>query len=100
MIKYLLVLSLLVLENGAIEEDPIEIANLFEGDIEGLTSRDIDILHGEAKKTKSFFRNAVILKRHLWPQNTIPFVFAGVSKNMLTTISNAMKEFEKKTCIR
>ena len=100
MIKYLLVLTLVVHKNGAIEKDPIEVAGLFEGDIEGFTSRDIDILHGEAKKTKSFFRNAVILKRHLWPDNTIPFRFAGVSKNMLTTVSNAMKELEKKTCIR
>ena len=100
MIKYVIISSLLVLQNIAMEKDPILIAGLFEGDIAGLSSRDIAILHGEAKKTKSFFRNAVILKRHLWPKNTIPFVFAGVSKNMLITISNAMKEFEKKTCIR
>ena len=35
MIKCLLILCLLFLSNVAIKEDPISIANLFEGDIAG-----------------------------------------------------------------
>ena len=100
MIKCLLVSSVLILTNVAFEQDPIEIAGLFEGDIEGLTSRDIAILHGETRKTKTFFRNAIIHKRKLWPDKRIPFVFVGLSKHMLTTVSKAMKEFQKKTCVR
>ena len=71
-LKYLLHSIVLILTNDAF--DPIEIAGLFEGDIEGLTSRDIAVFHGEARKTKEFFRNAIIHKRKIRPDKRIPFV--------------------------
>ena len=73
-LKYLLVSIVLILTNDAFQKDPIEIAGLFEGDIEGLTSRDIAVFHGEARKTKEFFRNAIIHKRKIRPDKRIPFV--------------------------
>ena len=101
MIKYLVVSSLLVLTNIAMKRDPISIANLFEGDIAGLTSRDIEILHGEAKEKKVFFRNGIIQKENLWLNHEIPYIIVGKFKrHFLITISKAMKEFQKKTCIR
>lgn len=99
MIKYAIISSLLVLQNIAMEKDPTLIAGLFEGDIAGLSSRDIAILHGEAKKKKVFFRNGVVNKNKLWLHKKIPYT-SSFNGKFQQTISEAMKEIQKKTCLR
>ena len=101
MIKYLFVISLLINAYFTTKKDPVSIANLFEGDIAYLTSGDINVLHGNAKNKKTFFRNGVLYQRKLWPKNKIPYVYTGgIKRNMLDTISKAMETFQNKTCIR
>ena len=102
MMKCLFLLTFLILRGTSIENDPTLAANLFEGDIAGLSDRYIAILHGKSSQNRKFYRNGVRLKRNLWPNNTIPYniKISDFSGAFLKNITIAMKEFQKKTCIR
>ena len=77
------------------QEDPIEFANLFEGDIDNVSMDDLK----QMRKGES--RNAIRDSWRKWPDATIPYIISNVfSQHERSVIAKAMKEYHDKTCIR
>ena len=70
--------------------DPIESAQLFEGDID-----NVDIGHLASS------RNAIRDSWRKWPNGVIPYVISSAfNSRERSVIAKAMKEYHEKTCIR
>ena len=77
------------------QEDPIEFAQLFEGDIDNVSMDDLR----QMRKGES--RNAIRDSWRKWPGATIPYIISSVfSQHERSVIAKAMKEYHDKTCIR
>ena len=77
------------------QEDPIEFAQLFEGDIDNVSMDDLR----QMRKGES--RNAIRDSWRKWPDATIPYIISSVfSQHERSVIAKAMKEYHDKTCIR
>jgi len=77
------------------EDDPIESAGLFEGDIENVSMDDLKLFKSGEQ------RNAIRDSWRKWPDATIPYL---ISSQFLSyersVIAKAMKNYHDKTCIR
>ncbi|XP_037093035.1 zinc metalloproteinase nas-4-like [Pollicipes pollicipes] len=71
----------------ASSEDPIEMADMFQGDIVGAPDEHP--------------RNAINLPDEKWPRGEIPYVIAsGFTSDERAVIAGAVLQFERNTCIR
>ena len=76
--------------------DPIELAGLFEGDIENDSMDDPRIL-----RSGDYTRNAIRDQSLKWPGGRIPYLISSsFSSQERSVIAGAMKQFHDKTCIR
>jgi len=77
------------------EEDPIESAGLFEGDIDNVSMDDLKLIKSGAQ------RNAIRDTWRKWPGATIPYIISSqFSSYERSVIAKAMKNYHDKTCIR
>jgi len=74
------------------EEDPIESAGLFEGDIDNVSMDDLQSMET---------RNAIRDSWRKWPGGLIPYLISSqFSQYERSVIAKAMKNYHDKTCIR
>ena len=78
-------------------EDPILLAQAFEGDIVNVSKIDI----AELRMNSVFGRNAIRNKNALWPNNEVPYVISSQYNNYERgVIASAFAEYHKETCIK
>ena len=78
--------------DNELRRDPIELAGLFEGDID---------LRSVALKSDGLYRNAIRDPAKKWPNAKIPYVISSkFGSKERSVIARAMKTYHQKTCIR
>lgn len=76
------------------DKDPLTLAQLFEGDIDGVTAEDI-------QRAKKGTRNAIISQSLKWPGAIIPYVYYnGYSKAQKSMIAKAIVRLQEVSCIK
>jgi len=79
------------------EKDPIELAQLFEGDIDNVHMSDLRSLRNGGHST----RNAIRDSWRKWPGGVLPYIISNsFSQYERSVIAKAMKQYKDKTCIR
>ena len=78
------------------EQDPIELAKLFEGDIDNVNMKDLRQLREPADT-----RNAIRDSWRKWPGGVLPYVIStAFGQYERSVIAKAMKQYHLKTCIK
>jgi len=88
----------LVEEEWDPDQDPIELAGLFEGDIDNFAQDDVA---DDENDIYGANRNAIRDTRRKWPNAQIPYVISNqFNSNERLVIAKAIKTYHDKTCIR
>ena len=83
------------------EEDPISLANAFEGDILNVNAEDIKELLERSSTDGMKSRNAIRDPNKKWPNGVVPYVISqDFSADQRALIAKAMEEYHTKTCIK
>ena len=83
-------------DSPPMDEDPILMANGWEGDIDNVDTSKLQALLDASKP-----RNAINNNAMLWPNGVVPYVISSsYSSQERTVIAKAMNEYHTKTCIR
>jgi len=87
-----------VKEMADFTEDPILMANLWEGDIDNVLEGDLKDIVAQRDLNN---RNAIRDSWRRWPDATIPYVISSsFSQHDRSVIAKAMGQYHKETCIR